>query len=320
MPGAARRLLADMGLLEGFLQDGHLPRYALRGVWGEAEPIERDVLRDPDGCGWTLDRVRFERRLRAVAGARGATLWAPARLLSLSRDGEKWRAEILHEGDSKPLRARMILDAGGRTSKALARQGAKRVHGDRLICLSARSRRARLPPAVTHIEAEADGWWYAAPLPDGGAVLAFHTDSDLPAARACRTGAALFDRAKRLPALASCLDGFATQSMAFRACGAQSARLEPCAGDGWIACGDAALAFDPLSSQGLFNALYTGLAAAETSARILTGDENAKPEYLQEIDSIHAAYRRQLSDWYGLERRWSDHLFWRRRQVGELDV
>ena len=157
-----------------------MPRYALRGVWGEAEPIERDVLRDPDGCGWTLDRVRFERRLRAVAGARGATLWAPARLLSLSRDGEKWRAEILHEGDSKPLRARMILDAGGRTSKALARQGAKRVHGDRLICLSARSRRARLPPAVTHIEAEADGWWYAAPLPDGGAVLAFHTDLTSP--------------------------------------------------------------------------------------------------------------------------------------------
>src|SRR3982074_2387478 len=78
LPGAARRLLADMGLLEDFLQDGHLPRYAMRGAWGDAELVERDALRDPDGNGWTLNRARFERRLRAVACARGASLLSPA--------------------------------------------------------------------------------------------------------------------------------------------------------------------------------------------------------------------------------------------------
>jgi len=31
-------------------------------------------------------------------------------------------------------------------------------------------------------------------------------------------------------------------------------------GEGWLAAGDAALSLDPLSSQGLFKALYTGLA------------------------------------------------------------
>jgi flavin-dependent dehydrogenase len=45
---------------------------------------------------------------------------------------------------------------------------------------------------------------------------------------------------------------------------AQSAR-EPCAGEGFLAAGDAALALDPLASQGLLNALFTGLAAAEAA-------------------------------------------------------
>lgn len=34
-------------------------------------------------------------------------------------------------------------------------------------------------------------------------------------------------------------------------------------GDTWLATGDAALCFDPISSQGLFNSIYTGLTAAE---------------------------------------------------------
>ena len=73
LPGAARRLMLDMGLWQGFLADGHAPRSFLRGAWGAAEAVERDGLADPDGPGWHLDRERFERRLRATAVARGAT-------------------------------------------------------------------------------------------------------------------------------------------------------------------------------------------------------------------------------------------------------
>ena len=36
--------------------------------------------------------------------------------------------------------------------------------------------------------------------------------------------------------------------------------------------GDAALAFDPLAAQGLFNALYTGFAAARAIAAELSGE------------------------------------------------
>jgi flavin-dependent dehydrogenase len=48
-------------------------------------------------------------------------------------------------------------------------------------------------------------------------------------------------------------------------------RLEYSAGEGWLACGDAALAFDPLSSQGILSALYGGMLASRTVLRELSG-------------------------------------------------
>ncbi|MCY1030783.1 hypothetical protein OV207_04890 [Corallococcus sp. BB11-1] len=88
-------------------------------------------------------------------------------------------------------------------------------------------------------------------------------------------------------------------------------------GDGWLAAGDAALSFDPLSSQGLFNALFTGLAAAEATDRALSGDPSATSDYAGTLADIDAAYRRNLAAWYALERRWPEQEFWRRRALRE---
>ncbi|MFL5284648.1 MAG: NAD(P)/FAD-dependent oxidoreductase [Rhodopila sp.] len=96
-------------------------------------------------------------------------------------------------------------------------------------------------------------------------------------------------------------------------CAAHSAFLAPASGDGWLAAGDAAMAFDPLSSQGLFNAIYTGLAAAEAADRALDRDMDALPGYQRTLAPIQAAYRAHLSAFYGLERRWTDRPFWQRR-------
>jgi flavin-dependent dehydrogenase len=52
---------------------------------------------------------------------------------------------------------------------------------------------------------------------------------------------------------------------------AGGARLEPLHGNGWLACGDAALSFDPLSSQGLLTALYSGKFASDFFSQQLKG-------------------------------------------------
>jgi 2-polyprenyl-6-methoxyphenol hydroxylase-like FAD-dependent oxidoreductase len=144
-------------------------------------------------------------------------------------------------------------------------------------------------------------------------VLAFHTDGDLPAARARN----LLKLAREAGELTRILMGcdFSCDSP-FRTVAAHGAFLEPATGPGWLAIGDAAISLDPLSSQGLLNALYTGLAAAESIARHLVGDAGALADYASTLLGIEKAYRRNLSDCYGMERRWPDAPFWRRRLEG----
>ncbi|BAI76756.1 FAD-binding monooxygenase (plasmid) [Azospirillum sp. B510] len=312
---AARRLLTDMGLWDAFLAEGHSPCHGGRSVWGGPQPVEADNLRDLDGPGWHLDRGRFDQWLRRLAASRGAALLVPAQPLTVERDGEGWRLGLDAGGRHIPVRARLLVDAGGRGSPLARRLGARRTVSDRLVCgwVHGQDAPAR-QSGLTWIEAEADGWWYSAPLPEGRRVVAFHTDADLPAAADARDVSSLLRR----------LSGCSMLSDALRACGfeaegqggfcaAHSSSLSPASGDGWLAVGDAALGFDPLSSQGIFNALYTGLAAAEAADRHLSGDTGALPGYAAGLAPIRDAYRAHLHAWYGLERRWRDRPFWRRR-------
>jgi flavin-dependent dehydrogenase len=313
LPAAARRLFRDMGLLDQFLAEGHAPCYGQRSVWGDFQPQERDSVRDPDGHGWHLDRVRFEQWLRDAAVARGAQLLAPATLTNIERDGAGWRVGI---GEIE-MHASIVVDAAGRGAPLARRLGAQTRIDDRLVCgwLYGRDEGPG-GRGLTFVEATEDGWWYSAPMPDDRRIVAFHTDADLPAARIAHDRNALLAHTASAGELRSLLasSGFAADDESgFTA--AHSAILDPCAGDGFLAAGDAALAFDPLSSQGLLNALYTGLAAAEATDSHLRGDADALPRYRQTIAVIGDTYRQHLALWYGMEQRWPKAEFWKRRHA-----
>jgi flavin-dependent dehydrogenase len=183
------------------------------------------------------------------------------------------------------------------------RLGAHRHRDDRLVAvygvLSAADRDSR-----TLIEAVPGGWWYAALIPGGRRVVAFLTDADLLAAE-LRTPAG-FAAAARLGAGGTLVAGPFTAP-------AFGSRLDPCCGDDWLAAGDAALAFDPISSQGILSALFGGLTAGRAADARLRGDRDALPAYAQRLATIRAAYERNHAQAYALERRFTEHAFWARR-------
>jgi flavin-dependent dehydrogenase len=123
----------------------------------------------------------------------------------------------------------------------------------------------------------------------------------------------MLDRVRSLPMLSGRLDLARWRTAQTGYCAAHGASLAPFAGSDWIALGDAALAFDPLAAQGLFNALYTGLAAAEAVHHALDDAPNAFIDYAAEMGRIRRAYLDHRQAWYGLETRWSSNPFWRRR-------
>lgn len=312
---AARRLLSDMGLLESFLTEGHQPWYGRRSIWGDPETQEIDFVRDPDGHGWHLDRARFEQWLRNTAIACGANLLNPATFNNIEHDGRKWQVLLQTTTGPVCLTADVLIDAGGRSIPVARKLGVRSQTSDSLICAWLYGRdsydRGR---GLTYVEAVETGWWYTAPLPGHRRVLAFHTDADLPIVQMMRKRDGLLESVKSAAGLTNLLEevGFVPESEKGMTA-AHSALLDLPAGKNWLAVGDAAISFDPLSSQGLLNALFTGLAAAEATDRHLQGDTSALAEYPQLIRGIGDAYQKHLISSYAAEKRWPESPFWQRR-------
>jgi len=312
-----------MGLLDEFLTEAHTPCYGNRAVWGARTPEVTDFLRDPDGHGWHLDRARFDSWLRLVAVARRAKLLAPVRLDAIRRGHGCWHVQLATDRGRMDVSAAFAIDAGGRAAPLARWLGAKRLVTDRLVCgwVHGRARSTGCGAGLTTVAASADGWWYTGPLPGGRRVLAFLTDGDLPAARIAHQGIGLAKHAADTDEIGAILteSAFAPDQGGFTA--AHSSRLDPCIGDGWIAAGDASMTFDPLSSQGLLHALFTGLAAAEAADSYLSGDTAAPIRYQQIMHGIQHAYGRHLALSYSRETRWPDAPFWRRRQsIARRDI
>ena len=95
---------------------------------------------------------------------------------------------------------------------------------------------------------------------------------------------------------------------------AGSGRLEPAAGDGWLAVGDAASTFDPLSGQGILKGLRGGTCAAYAISDHLRGDAQALAKYRAYVEREFESYLDTRADFYALERRWPESPFWRRPQ------
>jgi flavin-dependent dehydrogenase len=100
---------------------------------------------------------------------------------------------------------------------------------------------------------------------------------------------------------------------------ANSYRMERVAGGNWLAVGDAATAWDPLSSQGIQKALESGLAAARTVDESRRSNQAVLDAYGTRTAEEFSQYRRLHAHYYGQERRWPDSPFWNRRRSSQTN-
>ncbi|MFE1172381.1 FAD-dependent oxidoreductase [Streptomyces sp. NPDC058773] len=315
----ARLLLADLGVAEPVLGSGHLPCHGNLSAWGSPELHAVDFLHDPYGHGWHLDRPLFDRRLRAAARAAGAEVAEHTAVRSPSRQPDgTWRLALRDRTDGagdRTVRCRWVVDATGRGAAIAVRHGARRHTGDRLTALHLTLDPAPKAPADGRslVESDRDGWWYTALLPSRHRLVAYFTDPDLPVATA--RGAERFRQrllATRHISRRTRPHGIDALRPPRRA-PAHSAHLDRVHGDGWTAAGDAAAAFDPLSSQGILTALYTGLSAGQAVDAALRGDRTAQTDYAAKVGTARTAYQQGHRAVHAQEARWPDRPFWARR-------
>ena len=94
---------------------------------------------------------------------------------------------------------------------------------------------------------------------------------------------------------------------------ANSTKLMQVAGQQWVALGDAAISFDPLSSQGMFNAMANAMQLSELISQLKFTIKLEKV-YKGQIDQVWENYIKHKHIFYQAEVRWSDSEFWKRRQ------
>lgn len=297
LPGAARPLLQALGLLP-ILKNGHRVAYGALSSWGEEALHTLDFILDKNGTGWHLDRPRFDADLRTAARERGASI-LDKRLLPPERRGSEWDF-------SDGIRSSFVIDASGRQSAIARGLGAKISLERELFALYCYVETGNTEETRTLMEAAPKGWWYTAPIPQNRALVVFHTDREnckrLLSVEKLWTAQLSETRyiGERLAGQAGRPELFCTE--------AGSRRLASFVGDAWLACGDAAMAFDPLSSQGLLNAIYTGMRAGEAIAGALQGA--SVDAYGDRLEKIWENYCRHLQQMYALEQRWPEETFW----------
>jgi len=305
LPGAAVHLLRALDLPVPEAGGPHYPIGGNLSSWSSDILIATDSLSDPAGPGWRLDRPRFDADLRSAALKAGATRRS-ARVCDLQRQSLSWTVRF-DDGSVEP--ARWIVDASGRRSALTRRLGIRRLKDLRVVALYAIGRiDCRLQLNRTIVEAVANGWWYAARLPSGEPIAGLHT---------CRKEAGRL--AGNLQAWQQAFQS--TRHMAdllphadfdhdIQAMDASSARLAQFSGEQWIACGDAAMSFDPISGQGIFFALHSGKEAGLTLAAALKRRDAGLGSYADRMEDAWQTYCARRARVYRMERRWATEPFW----------
>lgn len=299
LPPEINPLLRELAVADEFFSLGPLPSPGIVTVWGGI-PQELDYLCNPHGTGWHVDRNRFDAMLCRQAVAAGAVCFERSRADRIERSAEWWHLEQID--------ARVLVDAGGRNGLRLPdAQNCERETEDRLLAIVARLTQPG-GDLRTFIESAPAGWWYSAPLPQGETIAMFFTDCDLYA----REGIVLGEQLAGTPLTRERLDAGAV--VATRTLYVPSSCRKQIAGDGWLAVGDSASAFDPLSGMGICKALRQGTNAAIAVDGYLRGDPRLFPEYAALVRAEWTSYVRRRRARYDAETRWGGQEFWVKRR------
>ena len=319
LPPAIMPLLHELGVSERFESDRHLVSTGNESSWGDPSLQRTTVLRQPGLRGWHVDRARFDATLRDVARESSAQVAESTRVTHFERVGRNWRLSLVGPNGSTIVDAEWLMDCTGRRSWVARREKIKRRAYDSLTAFvmlftENHENTGSDRDTLTLVESVEEGWWYTARIPNSRRVVVYLTDIGTRSARIAR-------RNEGYPALLSetlhirrRLEGYSCLEGAPLIAPSNSSRLERVTGAGWLAAGDAASSFDPLSSQGVLTAAYSGLRAGRALDSHLSGDFDSLRSYEQKMGTVYDGYLESRIECYRYEQRWPQSEFWRRRR------
>ncbi len=257
-----------------------------------------------------LDRRRFDAALRDDLRRAGVGL-IEARVSKLHSTAHAHQVQL---NDGRVLHADFLVEARGRQAPLTA----SRLRGPESVSLLSVWQGAPAEP-VSAVQSLADGWAWMARLADGRCYWQISLDSSagglpgkahLPEYCVRRRGESAL--------VAEVFGAAAGQAVPVHARSSTAILAGACAGHNWLRIGDAAMAVDPLSGNGIFQSLSSALQAPAVINTLLRrpGQQALALRFHQErIEQLFLRFARIGRDFYAQEADKAGQAFWGPRQV-----
>lgn len=269
-----------------------------------------------------VDRAAFDRLLWQELQEHGVECIA-ARVLRWQSGEHDKHGEVGHtlqiqrpdETQPTTLRARFVVEARGRLAPHPP-QGVTR--GPETVALLWRGQGAAGGKAGSAVESLPGGWAWCAQLPGGAVALQLTVDpSAIALPPRAQLGAFVRERLSTVEAALPFLDTAATEVHALARTSGAVLAPEVC-GATWLRVGDAAMAADPLSGNGIFQSLSSALQAPMVVHTLLkhpADAPHARRFHTERVQGLFQRFARIGRDFYAQEQRWAGQPFWEARRA-----
>ena len=320
-------LLKQLGVAKAFYQENHqtCPGYA--SVWGRETPGYNDFIVNPLGPSWRLNRMAFDQMLVNKAESCGAQLTWSTRFIGTQETTKKAsnttesHTLLLAQGNDRTphvIKAGFVIDASGAKARFARSLGIHKKIDDQLFATVrfaqiANNNKKNQGSKQIQLEATREGWCYQTLLPEQRTVSMIVSETEIIPNLREHDHQGFEQALSATTFVGPNAAKLKLENTSYHSCAIFSGILPTLEGNNWMAIGDAAASYDPISAQGIYKGLSHGLMAADKVESWFNNSNDNSLSYTQKIRDQYQIYLRNRNHSYSLERRWLDSDFWKNR-------
>lgn len=311
LPPSSMPLLQSLDLIKIFEKNAIRKTYGYHSMWGNTRILNNNFFSQLSyKNGLKINKKAIVDDLEQLCNE---DVMSYEKMLNMVISKEEVVVEVENNHQKEIIKAKMIIDATGRNRAILKKLNVPIRLYDNLISFSCHLPRIE-HPKLTHdvfVESFEDGWGIVSGLDEKTNVLSVFTNKENLVQLKLRD----YSEWQSVLSKTTLLKDFLVEQSEVKIIGsdANSSIANYLSGENWLAVGDAALSFDPLSSHGIANAIYTVREASDAiESYILTGDRKKFVTYSKTLFSIFDSYYMVKNELYRAESRWMESSFWKK--------
>ena len=305
LPPSALVLLEELELLEDFKETALKKTYGYHAIWGSSVLKTVDFFNNnPFKYGLKLDKEATLKRLKNKVDEH---LIPYKQIVSMAHSEKEIKVTVQQKAEQETVSGKWIIDATGRNRALLQALKITEKTYDDLMAFSCHVQLTEHPQLIHQVYTEAfeHGWGIVSSLSEKEQAMTLFTSKAI----GIHQKISLFSSWKNVLSDTKYLKTFLSKNSFTKVLGkkANTTAASQFAGNNWLAIGDAAFTFDPLSSHGISNAIYTAKKAAD----VLTDDTYKPKTYNADLKAIFNSYLASKKNMYASETRWANSEFWK---------